>query len=134
MAGLRVSRLVSPRAATVLALVLVAAAVAACGSGGGASTTRSGLVPIGAGLQGPEGLAATVYATGIPTATAALVTEWQTGRVLRVTLAKSGSTYTGGATPLLTGIRNPLALAATRDGALLVGDWGTGRIYRIARA
>jgi hypothetical protein len=63
---------------------------------------------------------------------AALVAEWQTSRVLQVPLTKSGATYTGTATPFLTGIRNPLALATTSDGALLVGDWGTGRIYRIA--
>jgi glucose/arabinose dehydrogenase len=66
--------------------------------------------------------------------TAALVSEWQTGRVLRVALDRSGSTYTGAAAPLLTGIRNPLALTTTPDGALLVGDWGTGRIYRIVRS
>jgi hypothetical protein len=31
-------------------------------------------------------------------------------------------------------VRNPLALAIARDGAVLVGDWATGRIYRIAKA
>jgi glucose/arabinose dehydrogenase len=65
--------------------------------------------------------------------TAALVAEWQSGRVLQVALSRSGSTYAGVAAPFLAGVRNPLALARTRDGALLVGDWGTGRIYRIAR-
>jgi glucose/arabinose dehydrogenase len=63
---------------------------------------------------------------------AALVAEWQASRVLQVPLTRSGSAYRGAATPFLTGVRNPLALATTRDGALLVGDWGTGRIYRIA--
>ena len=38
------------------------------------------------------------------------------------------------ATPFLTGIRNPLALATTPEGVLFVGDWGTGRIYRVATA
>jgi glucose/arabinose dehydrogenase len=66
-------------------------------------------------------------------ASAALVAEWQTGRVLRVALARSGTASRGAATPFLTGVRNPLALATTRDGALLVGDWGIGRVYRIAR-
>jgi hypothetical protein len=33
---------------------------------------------------------------------------------------------------VLTGIRNPLALATAPDGALFVGGWGTGRIYRVA--
>jgi glucose/arabinose dehydrogenase len=64
--------------------------------------------------------------------TAALVSEWQAGRVMRVPLTKGSSTTTSVAEPLLTGVRNPLALATAPDGALFVGDWGTGRIYRIA--
>jgi hypothetical protein len=31
------------------------------------------------------------------------------------------------------GFEHPLAVLVARDGALLVSDWGTGRIYRIAR-
>ena len=31
------------------------------------------------------------------------------------------------------GFDHPLAVLVARDGALLVSDWGTGRIYRIAR-
>ena len=58
----------------------------------------------------------------------AFVAEWQVGRVLAVPLTGARAT----ATPFLTGIRNPLALATTPDGALLVGDWGTGKIYRVA--
>jgi glucose/arabinose dehydrogenase len=54
-----------------------------------------------------------------------LVSEWQVGRVLSAPLQG------GTATPYLTGVRNPLALIRASDGALLVGDWGTGRIYRI---
>jgi glucose/arabinose dehydrogenase len=64
--------------------------------------------------------------------TAALVSEWQAGRVMRVPLTKGGSITTSVAQPLLTGIRNPLAIATAPDGALFVGDWGTGRIYRVA--
>jgi hypothetical protein len=37
-------------------------------------------------------------------------------------------------TPFLTGLENPLALVLAPDRSLLVGDWGTGRIYRIAPA
>ena len=70
---------------------------------------------------------------GATVGTAALVAEWQSGRVLRVPLTARGSTTESVATPLLTGIRNPLALVRARDGAVLVGDWGSGRIYRIAR-
>jgi len=60
----------------------------------------------------------------------AFVAEWQAGRVLAVSLTGTRAT----ATPLLTGIRNPLAMATTPDGALFVGDWGTGKIYRVASA
>jgi glucose/arabinose dehydrogenase len=64
----------------------------------------------------------------------ALVTEWQLGRVLRVALTRSGSSYTGAVTTFLTGIANPLPVITTADGAVLVGDWGSGKIYRIAAA
>jgi len=57
----------------------------------------------------------------------ALVAEWQLGVVKRVTLTGAVSTF-------LTGLKNPLPLIVARDGALLVGDWSTGTIYRIARA
>jgi glucose/arabinose dehydrogenase len=64
---------------------------------------------------------------------AALVTEWERGTVQQVPLRASGSGYaTTTATPLLTGFINPLALALSSDGALLVGDWASGKIYRIA--
>ena len=35
--------------------------------------------------------------------------------------------------PLLTGFANPLPLAVAPGGALLVGDWKRGTVYRIAR-
>jgi glucose/arabinose dehydrogenase len=63
--------------------------------------------------------------------TAALVTEWARGKVLRVALTRTGSSYTGTITPFLTGVKNPLALALAPDRSLLVGDWATGTIYRI---
>ncbi len=64
---------------------------------------------------------------------AALVAEWSLGKVLRVPLAARGGRATGGAVPFLTGLKSPLPLAVATDGALLVGDWTTGRIYRITR-
>jgi glucose/arabinose dehydrogenase len=67
-------------------------------------------------------------AVAVVSDTEALVAEWQAARVLRVDLS------TGATEPFLTGVRNPLALATTGDGAVLVGDWGTGRIYRIMGA
>jgi glucose/arabinose dehydrogenase len=63
---------------------------------------------------------------------AVLVTEWQSGKVLRIPLAKATDGYTGVAHPFLTGIAHPLPVISTSDGAVLVGDWATGRIYRIA--
>jgi hypothetical protein len=35
-------------------------------------------------------------------------------------------------TPYLSGLKNPLPIAVSPDGAVLVGDWGTGTIYRIS--
>jgi glucose/arabinose dehydrogenase len=56
----------------------------------------------------------------------ALVTEWQAGAVQRVT-------FDGGVSAYLTGLKNPLPIAVAPDGAVLVGDWATGAIYRIAQ-
>jgi glucose/arabinose dehydrogenase len=62
----------------------------------------------------------------------ALAAEWQLGKVQQVTLSKSGSTYRGTVEPFLAGLEHPLPLLAT-NGGVLVGDWGTGKIYRISR-
>ncbi len=64
----------------------------------------------------------------------ALVAEWATGVVLRVALEQSGSTWTGTVEPFLTGLTQPVPVISAPDGAVLVGDWGTGTIYRIAAA
>lgn len=63
--------------------------------------------------------------------TSAIVAEWNVAKVQRVALAKTGSGYQGAVTPFLTGIRNPLAVAFAPNRSLLVGDWATGRIYRV---
>jgi glucose/arabinose dehydrogenase len=68
------------------------------------------------------------------TGASALVAEWAVSKVARVSLRKSGSTYSGSVSTFLTGIHNPLATARTSDGSVLVGDWSTGKIYRIAVA
>jgi hypothetical protein len=55
--------------------------------------------------------------------------------VLAVRLTKHGSSFTGGRpATVLTGFRSPLPLITTASKALLVGDWATGTIYRIAAA
>ena len=63
----------------------------------------------------------------------AIVAEWSAGKVQQVTLGKTGSSYTGTATPFLGGLKNPVPVLLGRDGALFVGDWTTGTIYRISK-
>ncbi len=53
----------------------------------------------------------------------AYVAEWQTGKVLRVSL------QTGKVSTVAIAIKNPLPVVA-KDGALLVGDWSSGTISR----
>ena len=69
---------------------------------------------------------------GTTVGTSAIVAEWAQGKVERVALVKTGSTYTGTVSPFLTGIKNPVAVALMAGNAILVGDWTTGTIYRIA--
>jgi glucose/arabinose dehydrogenase len=64
--------------------------------------------------------------------TSAIVAEWAKSTVERVALTKHGSTYTGTVEPFLTGLKSPEPVATSPDSALLVGDWATGKIYRIA--
>jgi glucose/arabinose dehydrogenase len=78
------------------------------------------------------GIAIVTGQLGASVGTSAIVPEWALGKVQRVALTRSGTSYTGSVTPLLTGIRNPLAIAIAPDHALLVGDWASGTIYRIA--
>jgi glucose/arabinose dehydrogenase len=66
---------------------------------------------------------------------AALVSEWEFGKLLAVPLTISGSKITAGRpVTAITGFRSPLPLLRTASGALLVGDWATGRIVRIVRS
>jgi glucose/arabinose dehydrogenase len=63
---------------------------------------------------------------------AALVAEWSSGKVVRVELRKSGGGYDAAVHPFLSGIANPVAVVAAEDGAVLVGDWKSGTVYRVA--
>jgi glucose/arabinose dehydrogenase len=80
------------------------------------------------------GVAIVTGGLGESVGNAALVAEWQAGKVLRVGLTRSGSTYAGSVKPFLMGLKNPLPLLGAGDGAVLVGDWTTGLVYRIAPA
>jgi glucose/arabinose dehydrogenase len=83
---------------------------------------------------GAGGVAIVTGQLGARIGNSAIVAEWNVGKVQRVALSRSGSTYRGSVSPFLTGLKNPLPVLATGDGALLVGDWRTGTIYRIATA
>jgi glucose/arabinose dehydrogenase len=80
------------------------------------------------------GVAIVTGQLGVAVGTSALVPEWQSAKVLRVALSRAGATYTGSVTSFLTGMHNPLAIALAPDRSLLVADWATGTIYRIAAA
>ncbi|HWY89787.1 MAG TPA: hypothetical protein VNY31_03875 [Solirubrobacteraceae bacterium] len=77
------------------------------------------------------GIAIATGQLGLGTGTSALVAEWNVAKVQQVALTNAGSNVRGAVTPFLTGMEHPLALAFAPDRSLLVGDWATGRIYRI---
>ncbi len=79
-----------------------------------------------------SGVAIVTDGLGSSVTPSALVAEWATGKVLRVALTGEGSAYTGVVEPFLTGLTKPVPVATAPDDAVLVGDWGTGTVYRIA--
>jgi glucose/arabinose dehydrogenase len=56
----------------------------------------------------------------------AYVAEWVDGKVMGVPVGG------GKARAVLTGLSHPLPLLVSQDGSLLVGDWGSGVIYRVS--
>jgi glucose/arabinose dehydrogenase len=64
--------------------------------------------------------------------TAALVAEWATGKVERVALTRDGNNYRATVSTFLTGVHNPVAVALTSHGSVVVGDWTTGTVYEIS--
>jgi glucose/arabinose dehydrogenase len=83
---------------------------------------------------GVSGVAIVSRALGTTAGSSAIVAEWSTGRVLQVALRDDGSTEAGTVAPYLVGLTNPVPVIVGPDGELLVGDWGTGTVYRIAPA
>jgi glucose/arabinose dehydrogenase len=61
----------------------------------------------------------------------ALVAEWARGTVMAVDVGADGA---AASTPrvLVAGLSQPFGVLAT-DGGVLIGDWGAGTIYRVAR-
>ena len=78
-----------------------------------------------------SGVAIVTGELGDTVGNAAVVAEWTKGVVLMVRLNADGSSATGDARPLLTGVQNPVAVALGPDGSLFVSDWTTGTIYRV---
>jgi glucose/arabinose dehydrogenase len=60
-----------------------------------------------------------------------LVALWLHGVVMRVPVTDSGDNARGEPAPWISGLQNPQHLLVWADGALLVSDFATGRIYRI---
>jgi glucose/arabinose dehydrogenase len=79
-----------------------------------------------------SGLAIVTGQLGTKVGTGAIVAEWVTGKVQLVQLTKTSSGYTGTTTAFVTGLKNPVPVMLDGSGALYVGDWTTGKIYRIA--
>jgi glucose/arabinose dehydrogenase len=75
-----------------------------------------------------SGVAIVTGSLGPAVATAAIVAEWATGSVLLVPVGAGAGTPA----PFLTGLANPVAVVTAPDGAVLVGDWTTGTVYRVA--
>ena len=48
-------------------------------------------------------------------------------------LVKQGASYRDSPSILLSGLRDPLPLTLAPNGSVLIGDWGTGIIYQVAR-
>jgi glucose/arabinose dehydrogenase len=102
------------------------------GQSGGACTGVPQPVAVLGKHAAAGGVAVLTTQLGGRFAGSALVAEWQTGMVQRIPLERTADGYRGTAEPFLTGIANPLPVVTTPDSALLVGDWSTGTIYRIA--
>ena len=82
-----------------------------------------------------SGLAVVAGGLGPVVGTTVVVAEWKLGLVQQVSLAADGAGgYTSAVAPFLTGLQNPVPVHLAADGALLVGDWGRGTVYRIVAA
>lgn len=78
-----------------------------------------------------SGVAVVTGQLGPAVGTAAIVAEWAEGKVQRVALDRAGDGYTGTVSPFLTGIEKPVPVVLGPDGALYVGDWQSGTVYRV---
>jgi glucose/arabinose dehydrogenase len=78
-----------------------------------------------------SGIALVTGQLGASVGTAAVVAEWTTGKVKLVRLTATDDGYTGRSVTFLRGFANPVPVGVDRSGALLVGDWTRGILYRV---
>jgi glucose/arabinose dehydrogenase len=78
-----------------------------------------------------SGIAMVTRQFGKSAGTAAIVAEWAVGKLQRVALRRAGSSYRATVSAFVTGVKNPVPVVLGPDGALYVGDWATGTVYRI---
>ena len=81
-----------------------------------------------------SGVAIVTGGLGAIVGPSAFVAEWAQGEVLGVALEHDGSTWSGTVTTFLSGLRQPVPIVVGPDGAVFVGDWATGIVYRVAAA
>ncbi len=79
-----------------------------------------------------SGVALVTGQLGSSVGTGAVVAEWVTGKVELVRLTATGDRYTGTTVSFLSGFENPVPVMLDGHGALFVGDWTSGKIYRIS--
>ena len=102
------------------------------GQGGTACAGAPGPVAVLDAHAAVGGVAIVSGQLGAGVGRAAIVAEWAPGKVQRVALGTVGSTAAGTVAPFLIGLKSPMAVLVAPDGALFVGDWATGIVYRIA--
>jgi glucose/arabinose dehydrogenase len=68
---------------------------------------------------------------GSSVGTGAVVAEWMTGKVELVRLTASDDGYRATTVSFLRGFANPVPVMLDPHGALFVGDWTSGKLYRI---
>jgi glucose/arabinose dehydrogenase len=79
-----------------------------------------------------SGVAIVTGQLGRTVGTTALVAEWAKGVVLSVVLTHQGTGYTGKVNPFISGLDRPVPVILGPDGALYIGDWGSGIVYRVS--
>jgi plastocyanin len=79
-----------------------------------------------------DGIAFLPDTWGARYASTAVASEWALGKLIAIALKPRGSSFSATPSVLITGLENPGPVAATSDGALLVGEYRSGTIYRIA--